>query len=106
LRRASAIADEPVRTWTARGLRRAGSSTVDIGDCNMVVSSLGSRERMPGVVGGLRFEFGGTGLRLMRFLFFVGVDIIGSDGLVRIDDIDAFSGGESGVARAFCGVDD
>jgi hypothetical protein len=63
-------------------------------------------------VGGLRLEFGDTGLRLMKDLFVVSVGIADSDGLVRSDDddADALSGGEGKVARVFCvgrdGVDD
>jgi hypothetical protein len=92
--------------WTAGGLRRDGSSTLEIGDCIMDVSSLGSRERMAGVVGGLRFEFDGTGLRLIKGLFVAGVGIDVSDGLVRTDDIDWLSAGESGTARVFCTAED
>jgi hypothetical protein len=88
----------------------AGSSTVEIGDCKMGVSSLCSRETMLGVVGGLRLEFGGTGLRLMKVLFVVSVGIADSDALVRSDDADALSDCEGKVARVFCvgrdGVDD
>ena len=101
LRKASAIADEPVRTVAAGGVSKIGSSMVEVGDCMTDTSSFGSRETMPGAVGGLRLEFGGTGLRLIKFLFAVGVDIDGSGGLVRSDDIDVLSGGESGEERVF-----
>ena len=106
LRRASAIADGPVRVWDAGAARRAGSSTVEIGDCTMDVPSLSDREAGPGASGEMRIDPDGMGLRLMELALVEGVSIDVSDELVTSDGCDALSGDEGGAARALCTAED